>query len=325
MNFKRLLISILLLPVMPVFANQKKDPELLEIPGAEGLSVDYFTDLMSQEAPQLNVGAPQQIPGLNVGAPQQIPLQGIAGLGANELTTQNLLTKFLGTTAKGSEGYKLGMGELKKTLGGEFYDPKTSDFWKGYRETSEMEQEQGVADLRRRGQLGGGLFSTGVAREEAGYVKGMGVERTMQLGALYEKERDRKTHAVGQALGYAGFEEQGTMNRLTAGSTIGAIPRLVENQKLEALFNQIFGQNKADYIQEGKQNESIYAQALGQSEADFAQQQLTNKSKYAQEMTTLTTQTGAAEQLMPQWNIDSSSGESPLGGILGLVGALIGK
>ena len=274
MNLKRLLRNILLLPVLIVFASQKKDPELLEIPGAEGLSVDYFANLMTATAPQLQVGAAQQI-----------PLQQIAGLGVHEQTVQDLLGKYIGTPATDTEGYKLGMDEIKKTLGGEFYDPKTSDFWKGFREQSAMEQEEGTEDIRRRGQLGGGLFATGVAREEVKYQAGKEAERTRMLGGLFEKERDRRTNAVGQALGYAGFEEQGAANRIGLGSTVGAIPRQVENQRLQAIFNQ----------------------AMGQSTADYAQQEKRDMSKYQQEIMTLATQTGAAEQLMPQWNVDQGS------------------
>ena len=252
----------------------KKDPTLLEIPGAEGVSVDYFKDLMGYQAPTMN-----------------IPLEGTAGMGANELTTQNLLAKFLGTDATQGEAYQLGMGEIKKTLGGEFYDPRTSDFWKGYREVSAMEKEEGIEDIRRRGQLGGGLFATGVAREETGYIARKGAESEMLLGSLYEKERDRKTGAVGQALGYAGFEEAGKASRIGLGATVGAIPRGIEQKKLT----------------------SQYAQTLGQEQADFTSSILGTA-----------TRTGAAEQLMPQWNIDQGGGTSPLGGILGLIGTLAG-
>ena len=251
----------------------RKEPELLEVPGAEGLSVDYFKELMDYEAPK-----------------KDIPLQGVAGMSTAEQTVQGLLAKFLGTDATEGEAYQLGMGELKKTLGGEFYDPRKSDFWQGFRDVSKMEQEQGVADIRRRGQLGGGLFSTGVAKIEQDYIGKEGSKRQMMLGGLYEKERDRKTSAVNQALGYAGFGEQGKMNRLTAGSTIGALPRIIEGQRKEALFNQQSGQVEADFM----------SSILGTA-----------------------TRTGAAEQLMPQWNIDQGDGASPLGGILGLVGSII--
>ena len=251
-----------------------KDPELLEVPGAEGLSIDYLKDLMGYEAPK-----------------KDVPLLDVAGISGAERTTQDLLKKFLGTSATEGEAYQLGIGELKKTLGGEFYDPKTSDFWQGFRETSKMEQEEGVADIRRRGQIGGGLFSTGVAREETGYIARKGAERTTMLGGLFERERDRKTSAVGQALGYAGFEEAGKTSRLAAGSTIGALPRQIQQARHQATFNQANDQVNADYL------------------SSILQTQV---------------QTGAAEQLMPQWHVDEGSGESPLGGILGLIGTLAG-
>ena len=255
---------------------KKPEPELLEIPGAEGLSVDYFTNLLQ------NYIAPTQT----------IPLQQIAGMSGAEQTTQDLLKKFLGTSATGGEAYKMGMGELQKTLGGEFYDPRKSDFWKGFRETSVMEQEKGVSDIRRRGQLGGGLYSEPQMRTESEYVGGKGAERQMMLGGLYEKERERKVGAVGQALGYAGLEEQGMLSRLQAGSTIGALPRTIQNQQYQAAFNQALGQTQADYA----------SSILG-----------------------TTVQSGAAQQLMPQWLIDQSQPADPLGGILGIVGSLIGK
>ena len=255
-------------------SQKPKDPELLEIPGAEGLSVDFFKNLMGQELKG-----------------QNIPLQQIAGMTGAEQTVQSLLSKFLGTDATEGEAYKLGMGELQKTLGGEFYDPRESDFWKGFRETSEMEQEKGVADIRRRGQLGGGLYATPGQRVESEYISGKGAERSMMLGGLYEKERDRKTSAVAQALGYAGFEEGGKTSRLQLGSTIGAIPRNIENQKYQAQFNQLLGQEQSDY---------------------------------ATQLSQIGIQSGAAQQLMPQWLIDESKPADPLGGILGLVGTLAG-
>lgn len=255
--------------------SQPKDPELLEIPGTEGASVDYFMNLMNQSAPTMD-----------------IPLQGIASMTGAEQTVQGLLSKYLGTDATQGEAYKMGMGELQKTLGGEFYDPKKSDFWKGWRETSEREQAEGVSDIRRRGQLGGGLYATPNQRTEADYIRDKGAGRTMMLGSLFERERDRKTSAVGQALGYAGFEEAGKANRLQLGSTIGAIPRNVQNQQYQAQFNQALGQEKADY---------------------------------ASSMAEIGIQSGAASTLMPQWLIDDTQPSDPLGGILGIIGSIISK
>jgi len=253
----------------------RKEPELLEIPGAEGESVEFFSDLMHKTL-----------------RGQNIPLEGTAGLSTNEQMVQNLLGGYLGKDTTGGEAYQLGMGELKKTLGEEFYDPKTSDFWKGFRDVSKMEQEEGVADIRRRGQIGGGLFSTGVAREEIGYQARKEAERTGMLGGLYERERDRKISAVGQALGYAGFEKESTESKLKFGATLGQIPRTVEQGKLSRQYVQTLGQERADY---------------------------------ATQLNQISMQSGAASELMPQWNIDQGSQASPLGGILGLAAAIIGK
>jgi len=291
-RFKSLLISLLLLPVMPVFANQSKDPELLEIPGTEGVdggnntAVQSMIDIMGTNMESAKIS-------------QDIPLQNIAGMSGNEKTTQGLLSKFLGTLATESDAYKMGLGELKKTLGGEFYDPQKSDFWKGFRENSAMEEEAGIESIRRRGQLGGGLMSTTNAGIEARYVRGVGADRNMQLGKMYEKERDRRSAGIGQALGYAGFEEVGKMNRLNAGAKIGSIPRDIQNQKFTAEYNQSMGEMTAKNQQE--------------------------QSNWNNQLANIGVKQSAASELMPQWNVDQGGGTSPLGGILGIVGSLVGK
>ena len=265
------------------------EPQLLEIPGAEGISVDFLTNLLNQPAPLQ--GTPEAM---------QVPLQQVAGLGATEQTVQGLLSKYLGTSATGGEAYKLGMGELQKTLGGEFYDPRTSDFWKGYRDVSEMEQEKGVAAIRRRGQLGGGLYADPSRRIESEYVKGMGAQRLGMLGGLYETERGRKAGAVGQALGYAGLEETGKAGRIELGARVGAIPRQVKSQQYQAAYNQ----------------------ALGQAQSDYATAQQQSQNVYQQQMFPYTAQSAVAGALMPQWFVPGQDNTAV--GMLGLLGSIIG-
>ena len=256
---------------------KRPEPELLEIPGAEGIGVDYLTNLLNQPPPTMN-----------------IPELQVAGMSGTEQMVQNMLQQWLKTDPTQNKAYQLGLGEIEKTLGGEYYDPRESDFWKGFREQHEMEQEKGVSDIRRRGQLGGGLYAEPNMRQEGEYVKSMGAERTMQLGALYERERDRATSAVSQALGYAGFEEGSKATRLQLGSTIGAIPREIEQMR----------------------NLSKYQKLLGQEEADFQSQ-----------LIPYTHGSGIASQLLPQWYIDTTQPPDPLTGALGIVTSLarIGK
>jgi hypothetical protein len=269
--------------------SQQKDPTLLEIPGVEGLGVDFLKNL-------LNANPPLQ----TTPAAMQVPLQQVAGMGTNEQTVQDLLSKYLGTTATGGEAYKLGMGELSKTLGGEFYNPQTSDFWKGYRETSEMEQAKGVSDVRRRGQLGGGLYAEPNQRTEAEYVKGMGAERLTQLGGLYENERNRASNAVNQALGYAGLEEQGAASRIGLGAEVGAIPRNIQNQQYQAAYNQ----------------------ASGQAQSNYNTAQQASQNAYNQQLFPYTAQAGIAQTLLPNWYIPGQDNTGA--GMLGLLGSVIG-
>ena len=309
-----------------IMGSQPKDPELLEIPGTEGVdggnnaAVQQMIDLMGTEltAPEIQQNVPlqhisQNVPGQQISQnvpgqqiSQDIPLQQIAGMSANEQTVQGMLSKYLGTSATDNQAYQAGMGEINKTLG-EDYNPLTSDFWKGYRDTSQMEQDQGVSDIRRRGQLGGGLYATPNQRTEADYNKGMGAQRMQQLGGLYEHERDRKSNAVNQALGYAGFEEQGISNRLSLGSTIGATPRNIKNQQNEALYNQQTGQMNAL----NQQNQADYNQQMGQmgavnqqGQADYTQQMNQMTALNQQNTANYNQQTGQMNALNQQNQAD---------------------
>lgn len=307
--------------------SKKPEPELLEIPGAEGVSVDFLTNLLSQGAPKKGVADPMDVPLLGVGPAMGVPLQKTAGMSGMEQTVQALLGKFLGTEATEGEAYQAGIGEIKKTLGGEFYDPRTSDFWKGYRETSEMEQEKGVSAVRRRSQLGGGLYGEPGQRTEAEYVKGMGAKRTEMLGGLYEKERDRRTAGVAQALGFAGFEEAGKTSRLQIGSAIGALPRLIKGKEYEAEYIQKAGESRAEFEQREKRGKAEYTQRMGQETADYRSRVEKTEADYAEKMFPYQYQAPVAQTLMPQWYIDESQPADPMGGILGLIGTIasIGK
>jgi len=291
---KRVLINILLFPVFGSFAGlcEAPKPTLLEIPGTESTTEGGTNQATQFLMNLMNGAAPLQ----TTPDAMKVPLQQVAGMGANEQTVQGLLAKYLGTNATDSEAYKLGMGELTKTFG-DTYDPQTSDFWKGYRDTSQTEQDAGVSDIRRRGQLGGGLYAEPNQRAEADYTKEMGSNRLGMLGSLYENERNRKSNAVNTALGYAGFEEAGATNRINTGATVGAIPRTIQNQKYEAAFNQ----------------------ASGQAQSDYNTAQQTSQNAYNQQLFPYTAQAPIAQTLMPQWSVP---GNDSGGGIMGTIGSI---
>lgn len=302
---------------------KRPEPQLLQIPGAEDVGVSYLTNLLKQpppQAPQINIPPPPRAPQLHSIV---MPLLEVAGMTPTELQIQNMLQSWLQTSPTESKAYQLGLGEIEKTLG-EFYDPRTSDYWKGYRELSEMEQEKGVADIRRRQQLGGGLYSEPGMRQESEYIRGVGAERTRHLGELYERERDRMTAAVAQALGYAGFEEASAATRLQLGSTIGAIPREIEQMRNLAAYQQALGTKQSAW-------ETQLAQAQLQQQANLAGYQGGLQQALAQAQLNMQSQmipyqygSQIAQTLMPQWYIDTSQPPNPLAGILGITTALAG-
>lgn len=175
-------------------------PQLLEIPGAEGVGVDFLTKLLGQATPKFNVEGGYDMP----------------------------------------EAFKMGMGELEKTLGGGVYDPKTSDFWKGYRDYSASEEAKGVSDIRRRGQLGGGLYSKGSIVEESEFRQGAGAQRGMMLGGLFEKERERRLGATGMALQYGGEEYRQQTGKAGAEFTADLVPYTAQADIAKTLMPQWF-------------------------------------------------------------------------------------
>jgi len=104
-----------------------------------------------------------------------------------------------------------------------FEDPRTSPLYKGLREEMMAEQDKGVRQLRRRANLGGGLFSTPAARTEADYTAQMGRGRESLLGGLYESERQMNSPQA----------------RLGALSQYGGMPREIEQAQRDAQYDAI--------------------------------------------------------------------------------------
>lgn len=100
-----------------------------------------------------------------------------------------------------NEAYDLGMGEIKRTLGGA-YDPSHGEFYKGLSESSLREEERGISGIRQAAQMGGGLYGERRLGAESEYRAEMGTGRTSILGGLYERERGRRAEMIPQALQY---------------------------------------------------------------------------------------------------------------------------
>lgn len=212
------------------------DPEPVQLTTPESeTAVSALEELVYGELPTLPT---VNLPKVDLPGPTKLE-NSLIGSGGD------IIKNLVANIGKMPEAYKMGMGEMKKTLAGG-YDPEKSTFYKGLREASQREEEKGVGDIRRRGQLGGMLYSEPNMRTEGEYRAKMGTGRSIMLGELFEKERDRGSALVPQLLGYAGFEEKQPYNVLQGMqgfSGLAGLPRNIKTQ--QAMINQQTGVQEA--------------------------------------------------------------------------------
>ncbi|HUU54499.1 MAG TPA: hypothetical protein VMY87_06220 [Armatimonadota bacterium] len=160
-----------------------------------------------------------------------IPTLGVAGMGSAEQQAQTLLEQYL---SQAPRGYEAGMAELERTLGGG-YDPLASEYWKGFREQSALDEAKSVAGLRRGAQAGGMYYSEPSMRTEGDLRARYGADRSALLGSLYEAERARMQGAVPQIMQYG----QEPVNRVGVGMQYGALPRELDQARRDAEYNTL--------------------------------------------------------------------------------------
>lgn len=203
-----------------MFGGSKK----VKIPPQVSGSLQWLYDLLQRAAPT-------------------IPTRQIAGMTGTEQTGQDILADFAGSGMP--EGYTAGMGELNRILSGE-YDPRTSDFYKGFRQQSEEEEELSVNALNR-GMQKRGMFSSSPAIASEGRLrKGFAGQRQQLLGSLFETERNKMFAAISPALEYGRFETNLPLTKMGAISQFD-LSRNLNQQQLDAAFNQIMETIMFDY------------------------------------------------------------------------------
>ena len=151
-------------------------------------------------------------------------LTGLQGQGQKQLG---------GYLRKGTEGYNLAMGQTRKTLAGG-YDPRTSDFYKGFRQEAETMRGKSNEAIRRRAQAGGMLQSSPYANIEAENNRDIDSFMLRKLGEMYERERDRQDTA-GDRAGNLGQQQFGN---LLAGQSMAEMPRLIEQMRNAAIYEE---------------------------------------------------------------------------------------
>ncbi len=158
------------------------------------------------------------------------PQQQVAGLTDLQRADQGRLADY---QSKGTEGYNLAMGQTRKTLAGD-YDPRTSDYWKGFRQEGEQVRGKSNEAIRRRAQAGGMLQSSPYANIEAQANRELDSFMLRKLGELYETERGRQDTAANRA-GNLGQQQFGN---LLAGQGMAEMPRMIEELRNAAIYEE---------------------------------------------------------------------------------------
>ena len=154
----------------------------------------------------------------------------IAGLTDLQRADQSRLADY---QSKGTEGYNLAMAQTRKTLAGD-YDPRTSDYWKGFRQEGEQVRGKSNEAIRRRAQAGGMLQSSPYANIEAQANRELDSFMLRKLGEMYERERGRMDTAADRA-GNLGQQQFGN---LLAGQSMAEMPRLIEQMRNAAMYEE---------------------------------------------------------------------------------------
>ncbi len=155
----------------------------------------------------------------------------VAGLTDLQQTGQGQLTNYLN---QGTEGYNLAMDQTRRTLAGD-YDPRTSDFYRGFRQEGEQVRAETNEAIRRRGQAGGMLQSSPYANIEAEANRELDSFMLRKLGEMYEDERGRQDNAADRA-GNLGQQQFGN---LLAGQSMAEMPRLVDQMRNAAIYDEL--------------------------------------------------------------------------------------
>ncbi len=172
-----------------------------------------------------------------MGTTPDIPLLQTAGMTEQDRLGQSILKQLGEGAFDMPEIYHAAIEQLMKTFAGE-YDPRTSDFYKGYR--TEMDEMMGgdIEASRREAQLGGGLYSDYSAGAANQLRRNYANQKLTTLGGMYEGERANMLNAVPTALNASMMPTQKASGIATLLGQYGGLGREIEQKRHDAKYNQ---------------------------------------------------------------------------------------
>lgn len=163
---------------------------------------------------------------------QEYPERQIAGMTGNEQDVQNQIYK---QAMDGGKGYQMAMDHYGDTMAGN-YDPRTSDYYQGYRNEMEDMRNDSNATLKRRSQMGGMANSTPAYGMEADNNRRIDNAIMRELGGMYENERGRMDNA---AMNANNVDNQRFSRNLQADVAL-AKERVIEQMRYDELYERAY-------------------------------------------------------------------------------------
>jgi hypothetical protein len=182
-----------------------------------------------------------------------IPGRKVPGLGPTEKRAQEMLSDWMGRGTP--PGVKTAIGEMTKTVEGDYYDPYVSKLYRPYRDVSRMEEAEAVNAMRRRAGNVGMARSTPALDREGRTRRGFAADREGYLAGLYDRERGRQVRTAPVLAATSTAADEQTLKKAQAGATVGAMPRQVETEQERAIWEALVQTLLAPYnYQQGPAN-----------------------------------------------------------------------
>lgn len=163
-----------------------------------------------------------------------------AGMAPGEIAGQSWLADYLSQPNTGPL-YDLAKNEITKTLTDK-YNPYTSPEYNAFKTGANLNlQDQLTAARRSQGARGSFFQSTGL-QEENKLRQTSNNYLDQLLSSMSMQERQNKLNAVPTAMNLESYAKNIPLQKAQAATTIGSLPRIIEQADLEAKYNDFVRQ-----------------------------------------------------------------------------------
>jgi hypothetical protein len=178
------------------------------------------------------------------------PVMDIPGMTDTQMQGQNQLSGYVNMAGM-PQDYETGMSFYRDVLNGS-YDPIRGSQYQGYRDASAMEEEAAVNRMQGRAQQMGMSMSSPAMIGEGMTRRGYSADRMNYLGNLQNQEQNRRMSAGNALMQGSDYASALPVRQAAAANQIGNLPREVQIQQNEALYNAIMQELLFPYESQSK-------------------------------------------------------------------------